>query len=104
MPLTQIQILGFRGFSSRATIDLAVPAGFPGSGLTILTGPNNGGKSSILECLRARVGHEAPSFTSGTQNKDIERVEIVYVVDGKEQILRSVSKGSSETVKHDFIK
>lgn len=104
MPLTQLKILGFRGFRNRATIDLAVPTGKSGSGLTILTGPNNGGKSSILECLRARLGNEAPSFSSGTRNKDIEKVEVVYVVDGHEQILRSVSKGSSETIKHDFTK
>lgn len=104
MPLTQIKILGFRGFRSRATLDLAVPTGQPGSGLTILTGPNNGGKSSILECLRARLGHETPSFTAGTRNKDVESVEVVYVVDGKEQTLRSVSKGSSETIRQDFTK
>jgi predicted ATP-dependent endonuclease of OLD family len=104
MPLTQLKILGFRGFRTRASVDFAVPTGNPGSGLTILTGPNNGGKSSILECLRARLGNDAPSFTSGTRNKDIESVEVVYVVDEKEQILRSVSKGSSETVKHDFTK
>ncbi|WP_322774891.1 ATP-dependent nuclease [Synechococcus sp. CBW1107] len=81
-----------------------MPTGNPGSGLTILTGPNNGGKSSILECLRARLGNETPSFTSGTRNKDVELVEVVYVVDGKEQTLRSVSKGSSETIKQDFTK
>lgn len=104
MPLTQLRIFGFRGFRTRATLDLAVPNGKPGSGLTILTGPNNGGKSSILECLRARLGNETPSFTSGTRNKDVELVEVVYVVDGKEQTLRSVSKGSSETIKQDFTK
>lgn len=104
MPLSQLKIHGFRGFRSRATLDLAVPTGKPGSGLTILTGPNNGGKSSILECLRARLGNETPSFTSGTRNKDVELIEVVYVVDGQEQILRSVSKGSSETTKQDFTK
>jgi predicted ATPase len=104
VPLTQLKIHGFRGFSLRATLDLAVPTGQPGSGLTILTGPNNGGKSSILECLRARLGHAPPSFTSGTRNKDVELVEIVYIVDGKEQTLCSVSKGSSETIRRDFTK
>lgn len=104
MPLTQLKVLGFRGFRAQATLDLAVPNEQPGSGLTILTGPNNGGKSSILECLRARLGHEAPSFTSGTRNKDVELVEVVYVVDGREQTLRSVAKGSSETIRQDFTK
>lgn len=104
MPLTQLKILGYRGFRSQAILDLAVPTDQTGSGLTILTGPNNGGKSSILECLRARTGHENPSFTSGTRNKDVELVEVVYVVDGKEQTLRSISKGSSETLRQEFTK
>lgn len=102
MPLTQLKILGYRGFRSQEILDLAVPTDRPGSGLTILTGPNNGGKSSILECLRARIGHENPSFTSGTRNKDVELVEVIYVVDGKEQTLRSISKGSSETLRQEF--
>lgn len=99
MPLTQLRITGYRGFQTQGTIDFAVPNGTVGSGLTILTGPNNGGKSSIFECLRARSGNESASFTSGTRNKDIESVEIIYTVDGVEQIVRSISKGSSETTK-----
>lgn len=99
MSLTQLRITGYRGFRTQGTIDLAVPNGASGSGLTILTGPNNGGKSSILECLRARSGNESTSITAGTRNKSIESVEIIYTVDGLEQIIRSISKGSSETTK-----
>jgi len=99
MPLTQIRISGYRGFKNPGTIDLAIPNGIIGSGLTILTGPNNGGKSSILECLRARSGNESASFAAGTRNKSLEFVEIVYVVDGADQIIHSISKGSSETTK-----
>lgn len=101
MSLTQLRIHGFRGFKTCGVIDFAVPNGKVASGLTILTGPNNGGKSSILECLRAKSCNEAPSFTTGTRHKDTEHVEIVYVVDGKEQTLRSVTRGSSETVREN---
>lgn len=104
MALSQLRIRGYCGFKHEGTLDLAVPNGGPGSGLTILTGPNNGGKSSILEGLRAKSGHQTPSFTDGTRHKDVELVEIVYVVDGKEQTLRSITKGSSETTQVDFDK
>ena len=102
MFLTQLRIHGYRGFKSQGILDLAVPNGSAGSGLTILTGPNNGGKSSILECLRARSGTQAPSFPDGTRHRDVELVEVIYVVDGIEQVLRSISKGSSETIRINF--
>ncbi len=102
MALSQLRIRGYRGFKSEGVLDLAVPDGRPGSGLTILTGPNNGGKSSILEALRAKSGSQTPSFTDGTRHKDVELIEIVYVVDGKTQTLRSITKGSSETNRVDF--
>lgn len=98
MALTRIEILGYRGFRERGAMDFAVPNGEAGSGLTLLTGPNNAGKSCVLECLRARLGNEAVSFTAGTRNADIESVEIKYIVNGKEETLKSIAKGSSETV------
>ena len=97
MPLTKIEISGYRGFKEPATLDLAVPNGKPGSGLTILTGPNNSGKSSVLECLRARSGHQNVSFTAGTRNSSIESVEIKFHIDDRKEIIKSVAKGSSET-------
>jgi len=98
MTLTRLEILGYRGFCERGLLDFAVPNGQPGSGLTLLTGPNNAGKSSILECLRARQGSVPVSFTAGTRNPDIESVEIKYIVNGKEEMIRSIAKGSSETL------
>lgn len=102
MSLTKIEIHGFRGFRQRETLDFALPTGKLGSGLTILTGPNNSGKSCILECLRARSGHQAVSFTAGTRNADVESVEIKYTINGKEEVLKSIAKGSSETAKLDI--
>lgn len=94
-----MEILGYRGFRQSGALDFAVPNGKPGSGLTVITGPNNAGKSCILECLRARSGNEAVSFTAGTRNADVESVEIKYVVNGKDELLKSISKGSSETTR-----
>lgn len=97
MALTRIEILGYRGFRERGSLDFAVPNGEAGSGLTLLTGPNNAGKSCILECLRARQGNASVSFTAGTRNAAIESVEIKYIVNGNEETIKSISKGSSET-------
>lgn len=102
MSLTKIEIHGYRGFRLCETLDFALPSGELGSGLTILTGPNNSGKSCILECLRARSGNQAVSFTAGTRNADVESVEIKYTINGKEEILKSIAKGSSETTKSDI--
>ncbi len=98
MALTRIEILGYRGFRELGALDFAVPNGDAGSGLTLLTGPNNAGKSCILECLRARLGNESVSFTSGTRNADVESVEIKYRVNGKDETLKSITMGSSETI------
>lgn len=97
MPLTKVEILGYRGFKEPAMLEFAIPNGKLGSGLTILTGPNNSGKSSVLECLRTRSGHQTVSFTAGTRNSSIDFVEIKFHIDGREEIIRSVTRGSSET-------
>jgi len=97
--LTRIEISGYRGFKERRTLAFAAPTGEPGSGLTVLTGPNNAGKSCILECLRARSGNEAVSFSAGTRNAEVEAVEIKYTVNDHDELLRSLAKGSSETIK-----
>lgn len=97
MPLERIEILGYRGFRVKGTVDFAIPNGDFGSGLTILTGTNNSGKSSILESLRARSGHFAPSFTVGARNPAIDEVEIKYFFNGTEEMLKSLHKGTSET-------
>jgi predicted ATP-dependent endonuclease of OLD family len=99
MVLTEIEILGFRGFKNRGVLNFAIPNGQNGSGLTIITGPNNAGKSSILECLKARAGHQSPSFTDVARNADVQEVEITYTVGDKKELIKSVRKGSSETIR-----
>ena len=99
MSLKKMEIRGFRGFNSKQTIKFAVPNGTPSSGLTIITGANNSGKSSIIECLKARGGSQSPSFTVGARNSTIDKVEIAYFVNGKKETLSSLKKGGSETKK-----
>ncbi|TPW22128.1 hypothetical protein FH712_18450 [Marinobacter nauticus] len=99
MPLEKIEILGFRGFSSKQSLTFSLPNGEDGGGLTIITGANNSGKSSIIECLKARAGHQSPSFTVGARNSAVDSVEITYVFDGNEEKVKSLKKGSSESKK-----
>lgn len=102
MALTRMEVLGFRGFKTLGAINFAVPNENIGSGLTVITGPNNAGKSSILECLKARSGHQSPSFTVGARNANVEEVEIKYIINGKLEIIKSTRKGASETTKEGF--
>ena len=65
-------ISGFRGFSRQTNLKFAIPNGNNGSGLTILTGANNSGKTSIIEAIRCFNGqfmnNEGPSFNESQRN------------------------------------
>jgi len=77
--LKTLSIAGYRGFDEPREIHLAVPKDqHEGSGLTIITGANNSGKSTVIEALRARSGHRTPSFSEGVRNKRADFVRIVY--------------------------
>lgn len=50
MALKNVVIHGFRSYGIKRKIDFSIPDGInPGSGLNIFLGPNNGGKSTIIE-------------------------------------------------------
>ncbi|WP_305840058.1 AAA family ATPase [Photobacterium leiognathi] len=92
MALDKIEINGYRGFNNEVTVKFAIPNGKPGSGLTIITGANNSGKSSIIECFKARGGYQSPSFTVGRRNADTDRVEIKFHFNGRVEVIKSTQK------------
>lgn len=50
--IKSIKIRGFRGISTYQTLKLAIPDNeHEGSGMTVMVGPNSGGKSSVIEAL-----------------------------------------------------
>jgi predicted ATP-dependent endonuclease of OLD family len=99
--IKSLSIHGYRGFADPQTINFAIPDGTRGSGLTIIVGPNNAGKSTIVESLKAisRPQNQTPSFTEGKRNKHAgDRVTIeVENSQGQKKKLISVTQGGSET-------
>lgn len=101
--LSSVDILGLRGFADQQSVRLSLPNDKPGSGLTVIVGANNSGKSTIIEAFRALaqpVTGQPPSFTQGRRNRMAG--DRVYLCargeDGSEVRLSSVHPGGSETV------
>lgn len=92
-------IKGLRGFADEQELRLSLPKGELGSGLTILVGSNNSGKSTVIEALRAiSQRSQLPSFTQGRRNVIAGDEVLIRVIDesGNASILRSRRAGSSE--------
>ena len=100
-----LSIKGFRGFATEQNLRLALPNGKCGSGLTIVVGANNSGKSTIWEALRA-LSTNSVSFTEGKRNKiagDKIFLSITDQYDNKTSV-ESVPTGGSETQKSGVFK
>jgi len=95
-----LKIHGLRGFAKQQELRLAVPTGEPGSGLTVLVGANNAGKSTAIEALQALCQRQAPSFTQGRRNVAAgDEVSISIETDtGHVASLKSIRAGTSETI------
>lgn len=97
--LTSLEINGLRGFASKEVIKFSVPNGNLGSGLTVLVGANNAGKSTAIEALRAVGQIQKPSFSQGRRNQNAGDQIYIHAVglDSRETTLKSIRAGSSET-------
>lgn len=60
--LKHIKIAEFRGFYEPETLILANPTGTAGSGLTIIVGPNNSGKTTVFEAIKKFCSDSIPQF------------------------------------------
>lgn len=100
MSLKRIEIKGLRGFATVQHLEFAIPSGKAGSGITTLVGPNNGGKSTVVEALRALSLSDPPSFTVGKRNQRAgDRVTITVSNEaGQTKELRTIDAGGSETL------
>lgn len=105
MSLQNLELVGLRGFATQQELPFAIPDRNPGSGLTTLVGPNNGGKSTVVEALRALAASSSQSpsqqqsFDEGLRNKRAgDKINIrVTDVNGNVSDLRTVASVTSET-------
>jgi predicted ATP-dependent endonuclease of OLD family len=97
--LESITIKGYRGFSSPITISLAQPNGKAGSGLTLITGTNNSGKSSVAEVMRILARFHGVTFSEGKRNKKAgDRVELIFRNNnGAVKTIKTANHGGSES-------
>lgn len=94
--ITRLSCLGFRGFAEEQSLNLAVPNGKPGSGLTILVGPNGGGKSTLVECFhQITLIDRNVTFSEGKRNKRAgDKVEICIEFDDSKGVLKTINNGA----------
>lgn len=97
--LRRLTIQGLRGFATEQKLDFALPNGNSGSGLTMLVGPNNSGKTTIVEGIRAFSSQDPQSFTEGQRNPRAgDRISLkLKLTDNTEVELRTIPTGGSET-------
>jgi predicted ATPase len=90
---------GFRGLSTTQRLEFAIPTGATGSGITVLVGTNNAGKSSIVEALRALASDRpTSSFSEGKRNKAFgDAIDFTLeFADATTRRLRSLRPGGSQ--------
>ena len=83
MIIKSLAIKGFRGFTNKRKMEFAIPDGETvGSGLTILVGPNNSGKSSIIEALHI-LSLDSDTMPRSMRNEKVHGV-MIECVDGND--------------------
>ncbi len=104
--IKQLSIHGFRGFGIKQEISFAIPDGkTPGSGLSIITGANNSGKTTIIESIRTFNGFEPPSFSEGKRNINTNGKVKLGIVDenNNEFCIESLEEGSQSIKNKDSL-
>jgi predicted ATP-dependent endonuclease of OLD family len=102
--IKSIKIHGLRGFGQERTVQFAIPNNTLGSGLTILVGGNNTGKTTILEALRAfNAPKDNPtSFSEKKRNINCEDGTVHLKLETTENevyLIDTIDKGSTTTYK-----
>lgn len=100
--ISALTFRGLRGFRSEARLRLAQPTGEVGSGLTIVVGANNAGKSTVWEAFDAlaRKSKSDVSFSEGRRNRSTPGGVHIQIdrADGSAYLMRSRNSDTSETV------
>ncbi len=72
MAIKNMIMRGIRSFKDETKIEFAVPNGKKGSGLNIIVGSNNSGKSTIIESMNI-ISNNDKLFSSDVRNKNSEK-------------------------------
>lgn len=99
---SEIRVAGYRGFAEEALLRLAKPTGANGSGMTIVVGSNNSGKSTFLEALHfiAMARNSYPlSFAQPRRHRDRDSVMLELVhADGRRLRVETARAGGSQAI------
>ncbi|MBQ4517883.1 MAG: AAA family ATPase [Clostridia bacterium] len=103
--IRELHISGFRGFGKEQQISFAIPDGqTQGSGLSIITGANNSGKTTIIEAIQAFNcnSNNTPTFSEGRRNCLTGGKVFLKLIDDSSEIytIESVPSGGSSTKKN----
>lgn len=99
--LKKILINGLRGFGECKKIEFALPNSKPGSGLNMIVGPNNSGKTTIVEAIKCyNCEAKCISFSEGKRNlKNNNKIDIIYVDENDNNLeLHSAENNGSQVI------
>ena len=89
--IKKISIKNFRGYYEEQSINIAVPE-TDGSGLTVIVGPNNSGKTTLLEALK-KFSYEIPQLEKEERHGQ-DKTVIKIINDKDEEKLLTNPQGS----------
>jgi len=90
--LKSIRISHFRGFYEPESIIVAIPNGKAGSGLTVIVGPNNSGKTTVLEAVKKFFTGNPPQFDK--EERHIDKDVLIELINSDDKI-KTVSTNKS---------
>lgn len=98
----ELCVSGYRGFGERRALQLAQWNGTPGSGLTMVVGANNSGKSTFIEAIHyaARARHQRElTFPQPRRHHLADAVKIELLRnDGRRLLIETIRPGGSQAI------
>lgn len=75
MYLKKVEILGFKSFANKTTLEFLPAANFrdgsEGSGITAIVGPNGSGKSNVSDAIKWAMGEQSMKNLRGKKSEDV---------------------------------
>lgn len=99
--IKEITIEGLRGFEAERVVKFSIPDNVnEGSGYNVIVGPNNSGKTTIIEAIKAFNGYDSPTFSIGKRNKrSSSKIKLTLTDSSNTKYeIKTVNSGGSSTV------